>query len=261
MKKLFSSVLSFVFLFNSFIPAFAANCNYEGMLKSSSNPSWLSPECLIGFTCKYMNNDENRAKNRKIGHNGYNAYLAKMDKILHSTGNNAEQDKFLNAANVFVAAYGINNDKKVLLKSGEWVLRPVSKEDIERAINIVNQACSKNGEDKFIDALNQEKQRADSGQRKAFIPDLKYINAEIMYPSEGTGGEPCKDMKEFEALLKSKIKRCTLKANIAENPAIAILIYIKLSRICWLKAIVKNAMISSILPIKICVICFLYMPL
>ena len=206
MKKLFSSVLSFVFLFNSFIPAFAANCNYEGMLKSSSNPSWLSPECLIGFTCKYMNNDENRAKNRKIGHNGYNAYLAKMDKILHSTGNNAEQDKFLNAANVFVAAYGINNDKKVLLKSGEWVLRPVSKEDIERAINIVNQACSKNGEDKFIDALNQEKQRADSGQRKAFIPDLKYINAEIMYPSVATGGEPCKDMKEFEALLKNKIK-------------------------------------------------------
>ncbi len=39
-----------------------------------------------------------------------------------------------------------------------------------------------------------------------FIPDLKYINAEIMYPSEGTGEEACKDMKEFEALLKSKIK-------------------------------------------------------
>ena len=82
MKKLFSSVLSFVFLFNSFIPAFAANCNYEGMLKSSSNPSWLSPECLIGFTCKYMNNDENRAKNRKIGHNGFIVIYSVYDYLL-----------------------------------------------------------------------------------------------------------------------------------------------------------------------------------
>lgn len=105
MKKLFSSVLSFVFIFNSFIPVFAADCNYKGMLKSSSNPSWLDSECVINLSCKYLptkNNDVKGIMSRGID-NYKNYWMSRWTDLTE-----AEQDKVLTAIHVFVAGFGGN---------------------------------------------------------------------------------------------------------------------------------------------------------
>lgn len=205
MKKLFSSVLSFVFIFNSFIPVFAADCNYKGMLKSSSNPSWLDSECVINLSCKYLptkNNDVRGIMSRGID-NYKNYWMSRWTDL-----KDAEQDKFLTAIHVFVAGFGGNGFITIISPSGESNSR--IKTDEERMASVLERqrVCgstsgdNNNGSNK--DGNNQGGPRRPAPE--PFISDLKYINAEIMYPSEGTGEEPCKDMKEFEALLKSKIK-------------------------------------------------------
>lgn len=205
MKKLFSSVLSFVFIFNSFIPAFAADCNYKGMLKSSSNPSWLDSECVINLSCKYLptkNNDVKGIMSRGI--DNYKEYWTSRWTDLTSK----DQDKIISVVHVFVAGFGSNGLTTVISSSGESKSRAITDEEKMVLALERERACgstsgdNSNGSNK--DGNNQGGPRRPAPE--SFIPDLKYINAEIMYPSVATVGEPCKDMKEFEALLKSKIK-------------------------------------------------------
>ncbi|MDD6173783.1 MAG: hypothetical protein PUB86_05825 [Elusimicrobia bacterium] len=195
MKKLFSSVLSFLFLFNTFIPAFAADCNYKGMLKSRSNPSWLDSECVINLACKYLpSKNDDRLKVMGDGIDYYRGYWFPRWNDLTE----AEQNKVLTAVHTFVAGFGFNGYTTVMLPSGETETRAMTKEEMVSSRLERQRVCA------TISTDNGNNQNRPA--HKAFIPDLKYINAEIMYPSEGTGGEPCKDMKEFEALLKNKIK-------------------------------------------------------
>lgn len=205
MKKLFSSVLSFVFIFNSFIPAFAADCNYKGMLKSSSNPSWLDSECVINLSCKYLptkNNDVREIMSR--GMDNYKDYWTSRWTDLTSK----DQDKIVSVVHVFVAGFGSNGLTRVISSSGESKSRAITDEEkmvlaLERQ-RVCGSTSGDNSNGSNKDGNNQGGPRRPAPE--PFISDLKYINAEIMYPSEGTGEEPCKDMKEFEALLKSKIK-------------------------------------------------------
>ncbi|MGN0023056.1 MAG: hypothetical protein ACI352_03400 [Elusimicrobiaceae bacterium] len=195
MHKIFSSVLSFLFLFNTFIPAFAADCNYKGMLKSRSNPSWLDSECVINLACKYLpSKNDDRLKVMGDGIDYYRGYWFPRWNDLTE----AEQNKVLTAVHTFVAGFGFNGYTTVMLPSGETETRAMTKEEMVSSRLERQRVCA------TISTDNGNNQNRPA--HKAFIPDLKYINAEIMYPSEGTGGEPCKDMKEFEALLKNKIK-------------------------------------------------------
>lgn len=205
MKKLFSSVLSFVFIFNSFIPAFAADCNYKGMLKSSSNPSWLDSECVINLSCKYLptkNNDVKGIMSRGI--DNYKEYWTSRWTDLTSK----DQDKIISVVHVFVAGFGSNGLTTVISSSGESKSRAITDEEKMVLALERERACGSTSGDNS-NGSNKDGNNQGGPRRPApepFISDLKYINAEIMYPSEGTGEEPCKDMKEFEALLKSKIK-------------------------------------------------------
>lgn len=205
MKKLFSSVLSFVFLFNSFIPVFAADCNYKGMLKSSSNPSWLDSECVINLACKYLPSKDDGIRGiMSRGIDNYKNYW--MSRWTDLT--EAEQEKVPTVVHVFVAGFGSNGFTTVISSSGESKSRAITDEERMASVLERQRVCgstlgdNSNGSNK--DGNNQGGPRRPAPE--PFISDLKYINAEIMYPSEGTGEEPCKDMKEFEALLKSKIK-------------------------------------------------------
>lgn len=205
MKKFFSSVLSFVFIFNSFIPAFAADCNYKGMLKSSSNPSWLDSECVINLSCKYLptkNNDVRGIMSRGI--DNYKDYWTSRWTDLTSK----DQDKIVSVVHVFVAGFGSNGLTTVISSSGESKSRAITDEEKMVLALERERACGSTSGDNS-NGSNKDGNNQGGPRRPApepFISDLKYINAEIMYPSEGTGEEPCKDMKEFEALLKSKIK-------------------------------------------------------
>ncbi len=205
MEKLFSSVLSFVFIFNSFIPAFAADCNYKGMLKSSSNPSWLDSECVINLSCKYLPTKNDEVRGIMLGGiKNYKDYWISRWTDLTSK----DRDKIASVVHVFVAGFGSNGFTTVISSSGETKSRAITDEDrivlaLERE-RACGSASGDNSNGSNKDGNNQGGPRRPAPE--PFIPDLKYINAEIMYPSEGTGGEPCKDMKEFEALLKSKIK-------------------------------------------------------
>ena len=195
MKKLFSSVLSFLFLFNTFIPAFAADCNYKGMLKSRSNPSRLDSECVINLACKYLpSKNDDRLKVMGDGIDYYRGYwLPRWNDLTE-----AEQNKVLTAVHTFVAGFGFNGYTTVMLPSGETETRAMTKEEMVSSRLERQRVCA------TISTDNGNNQNRPA--HKAFIPDLKYINAELMYPSADTGGEPCKDMKEFEALIKNNIK-------------------------------------------------------
>ena len=200
MKKLFSSVLSFLFLFNTFIPAFAADCNYKGMLKSRSNPSWLDSECVINLACKYLpSKNDDRLKVMGDGIDYYRGYwLPRWNDLTE-----AEQNKVLTAVHTFVAGCGFNGYTTVMLPSGETETRAMTKEEMVSSRLERQRVCA------TISTDNGNNQNRPA--HKAFIPDLKYINAELMYPSADTGGEPCKDMKEFEALIKNNIKEVYAK--------------------------------------------------
>ncbi len=200
MKKLFSSVLSFLFLFNTFIPAFAADCNYKGMLKSRSNPSWLDSECVINLACKYLpSKNDDRLKVMGDGIDYYRGYWFPRWNDLTE----AEQNKVLTAVHTFVAGFGFNGYTTVMLPSGETETRAMTKEEMVSSRLERQRVCA------TISTDNGNNQNRPA--HKAFIPDLKYINAELMYPSADTGGEPCKDMKEFEALIKNNIKEVYAK--------------------------------------------------
>ena len=200
MQKLFSSVLSFLFLFNTFIPAFAADCNYKGMLKSRSNPSWLDSECVINLACKYLpSKNDDRLKVMGDGIDYYRGYwLPRWNDLTE-----AEQNKVLTAVHTFVAGFGFNGYTTVMLPSGETETRAMTKEEMVSSRLERQRVCA------TISTDNGNNQNRPA--HKAFIPDLKYINAELMYPSADTGGEPCKDMKEFEALIKNNIKEVYAK--------------------------------------------------
>lgn len=200
MKKLFSSVLSFLFLFNTFIPAFAADCNYKGMLKSRSNPSWLDSECVINLACQYLpSKNDDRLKVMGDGIDYYRGYwLPRWNDLTE-----AEQNKVLTAVHTFVAGFGFNGYTTVMLPSGETETRAMTKEEMVSSRLERQRVCA------TISTDNGNNQNRPA--HKAFIPDLKYINAELMYPSADTGGEPCKDMKEFEALIKNNIKEVYAK--------------------------------------------------
>ena len=200
MQKLFSSVLSFLFLFNTFIPAFAADCNYKGLLKSRSNPSWLDSECVINLACKYLpSKNDDRLKVMGDGIDYYRGYwLPRWNDLTE-----AEQNKVLTAVHTFVAGFGFNGYTTVMLPSGETETRAMTKEEMVSSRLERQRVCA------TISTDNGNNQNRPA--HKAFILDLKYINAELMYPSADTGGEPCKDMKEFEALIKNNIKEVYAK--------------------------------------------------
>lgn len=200
MQKLFSSVLSFLFLFNTFIPAFAADCNYKGLLKSRSNPSWLDSECVINLACKYLpSKNDDRVKVMGDGIDYYRGYwLPRWNDLTE-----AEQNKVLTAVHTFVAGFGFNGYTTVMLPSGETETRAMTKEEMVSSRLERQRVCA------TISTDNGNNQNRPA--HKAFILDLKYINAELMYPSADTGGEPCKDMKEFEALIKNNIKEVYAK--------------------------------------------------
>ena len=165
------------------------------MLKSRSNPSWLDSECVINLACKYLpSKNDDRLKVMGDGIDYYRGYWFPRWNDLTE----AEQNKVLTAVHTFVAGFGFNGYTTVMLPSGETETRAMTKEEMVSSRLERQRVCA------TISTDNGNNQNRPA--HKAFIPDLKYINAEIMYPSEGTGGEPCKDMKEFEALLKNKIK-------------------------------------------------------
>ncbi len=211
MKKLLSLALSFAFLFSSCVPAFAEACNYKRMLESKTALSWFEPECIIGFTCKYLNNAANRKKYLEIAGKGYDTYKGYVTMILPGMKDGAYQDKFFDAAHIFVAAYGYNGKTSVLLANGEWGSRPITTEEKEHNRRLLQQACTKKTVDSFDDKLENERDRVEQEgakkgtkkRRSDVVADLEYINAENIYPSNGKSGNCGQDLA---STMKSQIK-------------------------------------------------------
>lgn len=200
MKKIFSLALSFVFLFNGYLPAFAEYYDYKGMLKNGSNPSWLEHECVTEFSCKYLPSKNNESRNfMRIGIEKYKRYWqSKWNNITEE-----EQNKFLTAVHCFAAGFGFNAYIDEISPLGELKRRPITNEEKMNSVLERERICSENS------TRNTNGQKR-TETRKAFIPDLQYIPAEDIYPSSGNS-EPCKDMKQFEPLLKGKIREIYAK--------------------------------------------------
>lgn len=202
MKKLFSWVLSCVLIFNPFVAAFANDCNYKGMLRSKTNPSWFDSECVIGISCKYLPTKNNAVRDSLSG--GIDTYK----KHLYGKWSSLtpkEQDQYLHAVHVFTGGFGSSGRTNVILPSGEVTTRTITPEEWNSAKMDFSLACAKKESSGEQSASGQGRPgRGRPGQKpKAFIPGLKYENAEIMYPSSENAGDCGKDL---ESAMKNHIK-------------------------------------------------------